>query len=123
MRAQVLPAQLVFDDTNWSTFQQVTVTGLDDDIDDGDITYDIQITANSLDPIYEAIDPTDVSVTNTDDDTAGITVSLLNLTTTESGGTDSFTVVLTSQPTAAVTVTLASLDESGGNSTTSPIGV
>ena len=101
MVATVLPAQLVFDDTNWSTFQEVTVTGLDDDIDDGDITYDIQITANSLDPIYEAIDPIDVSVTNTDDDTAGITVSLLNLTTTESGGTDSFTVVLTSQPTAA----------------------
>ena len=88
----------------------MTVTGLDDDIDDGDITYDIQITANSLDPIYEAIDPTDVSVTNTDDDNAGITVSTLNLITTESGGSDTFTMVLTSQPTATVTVTLRSSD-------------
>jgi hypothetical protein len=55
----------------------------------------------SSDPIYAAIDPADVAVTNADDDAAGITVTpVAGLGTTEAGGTASFTVVLTSQPTA-----------------------
>jgi hypothetical protein len=57
--------------------------------------------AASSDPIYAAIDPADVAVTNADDDAAGITVTpVAGLGTTEAGGTASFTVVLTSQPTA-----------------------
>ena len=44
------------------------------------------------------------SVTNTDDDTAGITVTPTSgLVTTEAGGTATFTVVLDAQPTADVT--------------------
>ncbi len=49
----------------------------------------------STDPIYSGFDPSDVSVTNTDDDAAGITVTPTSgLTTTEAGGTATFTVVL-----------------------------
>ena len=44
--------------------------------------------------------PTDVAVTNTDNDAPGITVTpTTGLTTTEAGGTATFTVVLTTQPT------------------------
>src|SRR5439155_868239 len=48
-------------------------------------------------------------------DTAGVTVSSTSgLTTTESGGTATFTVVLTSQPTANVTIGLSSSDLTEG---------
>ena len=82
----------------------VTVTGVDDDIDDGDIAYTI-VTGDPVsqgDAGYEALgadDVDDVSVTNTDDDTKGVTVTPTSgLTTTEAGGTATFTVVLDSEP-------------------------
>jgi hypothetical protein len=80
--------------------QTVTVTGVDDLVDDGDIAYGVVVGApTSSDPIYAAIDPADVAVTNADDDAAGITVTpVAGLGTTEAGGTASFTVVLTSEP-------------------------
>ncbi len=54
-------------------------------------------------------------MTNTDDDVAGVTVNPTSgLTTTEAGGTATFTVVLTSQPTANVTVGLSSSDLTEG---------
>src|SRR2546429_373872 len=61
------------------------------------------------------MNPADVAVTNTDDDTAGIAVSPTSgLTTTEGGGTATFTVALTSQPTANVTIGLSSSDLTEG---------
>jgi hypothetical protein len=51
------------------------VTGVNDDLDDGDIAYTIVTAATSTDTIYNAINPADVAVTNTDNDAAGITVS------------------------------------------------
>jgi len=58
--------------------------------------------------------PSDVIATTTDDDTAGITVSAITGNTTEAGGTATFTVVLTSQPTADVTIGLSSSDLTEG---------
>src|SRR5436190_185550 len=61
------------------------------------------------------MDPADVAVTNTDNDTAGISViPTWGLTTTEGGGTATFTVVLTSQPKANVTIGLSSSDLTEG---------
>ncbi len=112
----VSPASLTFTTGNWSTPQTVTVTGVDDAVDDGDIAYTIvTAAATSADPGYNGLDPADVSVTNTDDDTAGITVNPTSgLVTTEAGGTDSFTVVLDTEPTADVTIGLSSSDTSEG---------
>ena len=54
-------------------------------------------------------------MTNTDNDAAGITVTpTTGLTTTEAGGTATFTVVLTTQPTADVTIDLSSSDPTEG---------
>jgi hypothetical protein len=51
----------------------------------------------------------------TDNDTAGITVNLRGgVVTTETGGRDTFTVALTSEPTAIVTVNVSSDDETEG---------
>jgi hypothetical protein len=102
----VSPASVTFTPADWDVAQIVTVTGADDFVDDGDVAYTVLTApAVSLDPRYGGRDPADVSVTNTDDDAAGIVVSPTSgLFTTESGGTATFTVVLQSQPTADVIV-------------------
>ena len=56
--------------------QTVTVTGVDDAVDDGDVAYTIvTAAATSGDPNYSGVDAADVTVTNTDNDAAGITVT------------------------------------------------
>ena len=86
----------------------MTVTGVDDAIDDGDIVSSVTIGATtSSDANYNGLTPAAVGVTTTDDDTAGITVTGGPLTVTEAGSSATFTVVLASQPTGDVTVPLA----------------
>src|SRR2546426_5219747 len=108
----VSPASLTFTSGNWNTAQTVTVTGVNDFVADGNVAYTIVTApATSTDGGYSGINASDVGVTNADDDVAGITVSPTSgLTTTEGGGTATFTVVLTSQPTANVTIGLSSSD-------------
>jgi hypothetical protein len=106
---------LTFTAANWNVAQTVTVTGVDDFMADGDIAYSIVTgAASSTDPNYTGLNPSDVAVTNTDNDTAGITVSAISGPTTEAGGTATFTVVLDSQPTADVTIGLSSSDPTEG---------
>ncbi len=107
-------ATLTFTPTNWNVAQTVTVTGLDDDVDDGDVTLSIVI-ASASGGDYAGVDADDISVTNSDDDTRGITVSTISGNTTEAGGTATFTVVLDSQPTADVTIPVSSSDTSEGS--------
>ena len=52
--------------------------------------------------------------TNTDDETAGFTISSISGNTTEAGGTATFTVRLSSQPTANVTIGVSSSDTTEG---------
>ena len=106
----VLPASLTFTSATWNMAQTVTVTGVNDDLDDGDIAYSIvTAAATSADGVYNGIDPADVSVTNTDNDASGITVSTISNPTTEAGGTATFTVVLNAEPTANVTVGVSAM--------------
>src|SRR5262249_51517932 len=92
------------------------VTGVDDPVLDGDVAYTIVTApAASADPSYNGLDAADVAVTNTDDEMVGITVTpVAGLTTTEAGGTATFTVRLGSQPPADVTIGLASSDTTEG---------
>src|SRR5206468_3219563 len=101
---------------NWSTAQTVTVTGADDFGVDGNVAYTIVTAAAvSTDAGYNGMNASDVGVTNTDNDTTGITVTPTSgLATTEGGGTATFTVALTSQPTANVTIGLSSSDLTEG---------
>ncbi|MDD4787036.1 MAG: Calx-beta domain-containing protein, partial [Pirellulales bacterium] len=119
----VSPAALTFAPSNWNVAQTVTVTGVDDPVDDGDVTYTIRIeAAASADPDYAALAAVDVAVVNADDDAAGITVSPISgLVTTEGGGTAAFTVVLDTPPAADVTIRVASSDL--GEGTVSPAGL
>lgn len=65
----VSPQSLTFTQSNWSTPQTVTVTGVDDSIADGDQMYSIiTAPASSGDPNYNGFNPSDVLVTNINDD-------------------------------------------------------
>jgi uncharacterized repeat protein (TIGR01451 family) len=112
----VSPASITFTASDWNVPQAVTITGVEDAVDDGDIAYDIHTgPVASADPLYAAIDPADVAVTNTDDDAVGIEVTPTSaLVTSEAGGTASFSIVLKSQPTADVVIPVASTDVSEG---------
>ncbi len=108
-------SSLTFTTGDWDQAQQVTVSGIDDDVDDGNVAYQVVTAqASSGDPLYNVINPADVSVNNQDNDTAGITVAPTFGVTTEGGGTANFTVVLDSQPTANVTIGLSSSDSTEG---------
>ncbi|MCU0566305.1 MAG: DUF4347 domain-containing protein, partial [Oculatellaceae cyanobacterium Prado106] len=110
---------ITFTAANWNVPQTVTVTGVDDAIADGNIPYTITTTTSSTDPNYNGLTLTPVPVTNTDNDSAGITLTPISGNTTEAGGTATFTAVLTSQPTADVTLTFTSSDTGEGVVTTS----
>jgi large repetitive protein len=113
----VSPATLAFTEVNWNAPQTVTVTGVDDRVADGMQTYVVHVTPNaaSVDLAYAMLNEVDVNLSNTDDDSAGITVVAGQaLTTTEGGGTASFTIALNSQPTSDVSIALSSNDTSEG---------
>lgn len=109
-------ASLTFTPADWFLTKTVTVTGVNDDVADGNQPYTIQLgTATSADPAYNGFDPPDVGVTNTDNDTPGITVTPINgLLVSELGDKDTFTIVLNSQPTANVTMTVQTTDNTEG---------
>ena len=96
------------DATNWDTGVDVTVTAVNDDIDDGDQICLAQTKpASSLDPNYNNLDADDVTVTVVDDDTARVTVTETGGTAvTEGGANDTYTIVLNSEPTADVVLTI-----------------
>jgi Tol biopolymer transport system component len=114
--ATVMPAMLTFNTNNWSMPQMVTVSGVDDGIDDGDVVLSIvTAAASSTDPAYLGINPADVTVTNLDNDQAGIIVMpQTGLTTTEAGGTATFMVRLSCEPTTEVVIGLSSNDTTEG---------
>ena len=108
-------SSLTFTAANWNVAQQVTVTGVDDFIDDGDQPYAIQMHAVSGDRNYDQLAAPDVALTNLDDDTAGIVMTPSSgLVTDESGRSDHFSVVLTSQPLANVVIDLGSSNPAEG---------
>lgn len=107
------PATLEFTPANWNVPQTVTVTGVNDDVDDDDVAYAVNLEGFSADAKYQGLTGS-ASLTNLDDDEVGITASAISQSTTEAGGTGTFTVVLDSEPTDDVIITVASDDTSEG---------
>jgi hypothetical protein len=72
--------------------------------------------ATSTDPSYNGRNASDVSVSNTDNDTAGISVSAAgpNGLTVVEGRTNGYTVVLNTEPAANVTINISSSNTSQG---------
>ena len=81
----------------------------DDDIAEG--AHQVTITHSAAGDIYTGISIDGVDANITDNDTAGVSVTPTSgLTTNEAGSTDTFDVVLDSEPTSSVTISVTSLD-------------
>jgi hypothetical protein len=117
----VSPAALTFTPANALVPQTVVVTGVADHVVDGDKVYTIVTSpAISTDPNYNGLDAPDVTVTNKDTDVLGFWISpLVGLMTSKTGGTATFTVALTTVPTAAVQLTLVTSNATDGLISTS----
>ncbi|QCN96116.1 DUF4347 domain-containing protein [Azospirillum argentinense] len=93
--AQISVGSLTFTTANWGTPQTVTVTGLDDGVNDGAQAYNLVLGAiTSTDSRYAGLDPADVALSNADDDPPSIALA----TATRDDST-------TGDPTARVTGT------------------
>ena len=108
----ISPSSLTFTAANWNVPQVVTVTGVDDFIQDGNISYTIHLgPCSSSNSNYQGLVPSSVTVTNNDNDTAGyiITPSAATLMVSDGGQlTSSISISLTSQPTAPVVIPISS---------------
>ena len=112
----VSASTLTFSSSNWSAEQTVTVTGVSDNLSDGDQSYAILLTDNTTtDTRYQYVDPPDVTLKNLDlTDKGSFYVSAVSNDTDESTATATFTVRLASQPTADVTIGVTSSDTGEG---------
>ncbi len=109
-------AGITFTTADWNEPQTIIVTGVDDDVIDGNVNYSIIISAmESNDANYNGEKPADVSVTNIDNDSSGFNISPINRSTNESGATASFTARLNTQPTDDVVINLSSSNTGEGN--------
>ena len=102
---------LTFTSSDWDKPKTVTVTGLDDDIDDGNFNSTIKVEidkSNTTDPKYDDLSSKTVSVTNVDDDTSNFTITETSggTSATEGGNSDTFTVQLASRPTGSVVLSV-----------------
>ncbi|MBQ9394839.1 MAG: hypothetical protein IJU23_04900, partial [Proteobacteria bacterium] len=107
----VSPSTLSFDSSNWDKPQPVTVTGVDDNVIDGDQKFDVTVTYNKISETGESVvgEQKTVSVTNKDNDVAGVVLNgAENLVTTEDKESATFTLTLTVKPESAVTLKLSS---------------
>ena len=101
---------LTFTDMTWNTAQTVTVTAVNDDIDN---PLDRRIARLTLTPSgadYEGITPHTIAYRVRDDDTREVVVSDSEITI-EEDDSGIYTIVLKSQPTADVTITVHDPDE------------
>jgi hypothetical protein len=96
------------------TSQIITVPIVGDKVDEANETFLV----NLSNPVNAKIADNQAVGTILDDDTAGFTISPISNNTTEAGGTATFSVKLNSQPTANVTLGLASSDQTEGSVST-----
>ena len=107
--ATVVPALLTFSNSDWSTAQTVSVSGVNNDLIDGSRNYIITVAVNSGPGGYGTLTNKELTGTATDDDAAGITFSTgPTLPSLSRDETITFTTVLTAQPNSNVVLTLTS---------------
>ncbi|MEO2035787.1 MAG: FG-GAP-like repeat-containing protein, partial [Planctomycetaceae bacterium] len=121
--AEVTPSTVTFTPDNWITAQIVTITGMDDNIVDGDrdTTVTVSINKAGSDDAFDLLPDQTVTVTTTDDDVAGFTISKTTASVSESGTTDTFTVVLDRAPLSDVVLNVHSSDFAEATVTQTPL--
>ncbi|MFP4655233.1 MAG: Ig-like domain-containing protein [Methanohalobium sp.] len=106
-----------FTSANWDREQTVTITGVNDNIVDGDVEYSIATdNAVSSDIIYDGLTVDNVDLINYDNDDAGINIRLASETnkTSEDGDTVKLAVTLETEPTEEIQINAFSTDPSEG---------
>lgn len=105
----ISPASLTFTAGDWNTDHIVTVTAVNDYIDDGDLSFTLSLDTIVSATDYNGMNPSDISILAVDDDTAGFTINPaggVTVNENDPGGTieATITVVLNSEPTGNVTL-------------------
>ena len=145
--ASVSTSSLTFSPSNWDVPQGVTVTGVNDGLDDGNQTFKVTISVvdSSSDGAYALLANQQVSVTNLDNEEeeeeeeeeeveeeeelapacvvgfGSVVESSGSTVMSESGSSDSFTFALASQPGSSVVVSVKSSDLSEASVSTSSL--
>ncbi len=113
----VEPSRLAYTTSNWSAPQTVTVSAAHDD--DASADADVTLVHAASGGGYDGVSIDSVEVTVTEDDTPGVTVTPTALTVME-GGAGSYTVVLDTQPSAAVEVAVSG---ASGDASVEPVSL
>lgn len=109
--ASVSPTQLTFTPLNYNTPQRVTVTAVDDNIvRDDATTLTVEVDKPNSANEYSEADSHVIAITIIDNDIPGFTVSHTTFSLNEDGGTNTFTVVLDTEPLTNVVLTVSSSD-------------
>lgn len=126
-------ASLTFDHSNWSSYQSLIVTAVDDGLTENSGTANDVITLNVSSAAaanYDGISTAPVAVNVVDNDNGlGVlitqsdgTVDVAETGNTSGTGTESYTLVLTKAPTANVVVNIVSNGQLGVNTSTGGTG-
>lgn len=108
-------SMLTFSPMNWNIPQKVIVTGVDDDVIDGNQVYSLVVgVVFSIDPDFNNVDPADIDILNLDNDYAGIVTDTQGPLVLREGEEVSFALRLASRPSAVVSVNLSSSDPESG---------
>ena len=103
----VSPSRLIFTTSSWDDAQMVEVkAGQDDDAEPDPV---VTLTHVASGGGYSGVTAGTVTVTIAEDDRKGVRVTPRALTVTEGGAAERYTVVLTTEPTGTVTITLDGL--------------
>ena len=106
----VSPPSLVFTVQNWETPQTVTVTGVDDDVDDGDVDWKVRLDPSSGDADYDGLAPVDVDVSTEDnDDAPTVTLALAPSSISEAREVSTVTATLSHPSVEPTTVTVTAV--------------
>ncbi|MEL7314787.1 MAG: Calx-beta domain-containing protein, partial [Cyanobacteria bacterium J06559_3] len=100
---------LVFTPSNWGVAQTVTITAVNDSVEEGDQQVTIGHTVTSTDADYSNLTLPDLDVTVIDNDAPPL-VEINNITVDEDAGTASFTVSLAQASDSQITVDYATAD-------------
>ncbi len=105
---RVEPAMLTFTTSGYNTAQTVTVTGQDDIIDDGNVTWTVRLASSSGDANYNTLSDEDVPVTTTDDEDAPtVTLVLMPSSISENAEVSTITATLSHPSSAITTITVS----------------
>ena len=116
---------MTFTTANWSTPQNVSITGTEDAnlISEADQVVTFTINDAGSDNDFDALADQTRNIDITDNDTAGFTIveSAGTTAVTEAGTTDTFTVVLNAQPSSDVVISVTSGDTGEATVDSSPL--